>query len=65
MSPNGPGPRCATVLRVKLIRDNYDQAPTVNPCHLRMVYQGENPSASGSYNLLPWRIGMATETNGC
>lgn len=49
----------------ELVRDNYDQTPEVNPCHLRMVYQGEDPSASGSYNLLPWRIGMATETNGC
>lgn len=49
----------------ELIRDNYDQTPAINPCHLRMVYQGEDPSASGSYNLLPWRIGMATETNGC
>jgi endo-1,4-beta-xylanase len=49
----------------ELIRDNYDQTPTVNACHLSMVYQGEDPSASTSYNLLPWRIGMATETNGC
>jgi endo-1,4-beta-xylanase len=48
----------------ELIRDNYDQTPTVGPCHLRMLYQGYDPSATGeSYNLLPWRIGMATQTN--
>lgn len=49
----------------ELVRDNYDQSPTINPCHLRMVYQGEDPSATESYNLLPWRIGMATQTNSC
>jgi endo-1,4-beta-xylanase len=45
------------------IRGNYDQTATLSPCHLRYVYQGLNPSASGSYNMLPWRIGMATQTN--
>ncbi len=49
----------------ELIRDNYDQTPTINACHLRMVYQGIDPSASGNYNLLPWRIAIATETNRC
>jgi hypothetical protein len=48
----------------ELIRVNYDQTPTISPCDLRLVYQGYNPADSGdSYNALPWRIGIATQTN--
>jgi endo-1,4-beta-xylanase len=45
------------------IRSNYDQTVTLSPCHLQYLYQGMDPSSNQSYNLLPWRIGLATQTN--
>ncbi len=45
------------------IRSGYDQNVTIGPCHLQYLYQGHDPSANQSYNLLPWRIGLATQTN--
>lgn len=44
------------------IRAGYDQTLTLNPCHLRYLYQGKDPSAGGDYNSLPWRLGLLTQT---
>jgi len=46
----------------EMIRANIDQTPTIVACHMRYVQQGEDPSASGPYNSLPWRIGLLTQT---
>lgn len=45
------------------IRTNYDQTPTINPCHMQYVYQGVAPGTGQPYNKLPWRIGLLTQTN--
>jgi endo-1,4-beta-xylanase len=46
-----------------MIRAGVDQTLTINPCNIRYVYQGMNPSAGGDYNSLPWRLGLLTQTN--
>jgi hypothetical protein len=48
----------------EMLRDNYDQHLTVDPCHLQFLYQGFNPASDGApYNSLPWQLGLVTRTN--
>jgi endo-1,4-beta-xylanase len=47
----------------EMIRVGYDQALTVSPCNIQYLYQGKDPNATGSYNSLPWRLGLATQAN--
>ncbi|KAK1750362.1 glycosyl hydrolase [Echria macrotheca] len=48
----------------ELIRTQTDQTLTVNPCNMRFLYQGVDPTVDVSYNSLPWRLGLITQTNG-
>lgn len=35
----------------------------LDPCRLRLLYQGRDPNSGGEYSQLPYRLGLATQTN--
>ncbi len=45
----------------EMIRAGVDQRMEIDPSHLRYLYQGIDPAASGDYGQLPWRLGLLTE----
>jgi endo-1,4-beta-xylanase len=47
----------------EMLRSGYDEKLEIDTCHLQFLYQGKDPNASGSYNTLPWRLGLLTQTN--
>jgi Glycosyl hydrolase family 62 len=47
----------------EMIRTQTDQTLTITPCNLRFLYQGVDPAANTTYNSLPWRLGLLTQTN--
>jgi endo-1,4-beta-xylanase len=46
----------------EMIRDGIDQTLTIDPHHLRYLYQGVDPASHVPYNSLPWRLGLLTQT---
>ncbi|HLP42358.1 MAG TPA: non-reducing end alpha-L-arabinofuranosidase family hydrolase [Fibrobacteria bacterium] len=39
-----------------------DETRTIDPCNLQMIYQGYDPSFSGSYDTKPYKLGQLTWT---
>ncbi|MFO1475541.1 MAG: non-reducing end alpha-L-arabinofuranosidase family hydrolase [Verrucomicrobiota bacterium] len=42
----------------ELIRDGYDQTPTVDLNNLQLLFQGRDPAINPSYSQLPYRLGL-------
>jgi len=55
---DGVEPWTRDISHGELLRDNYDQTPTIDPEHLRFLFQGRGPDSGGPYHLLPYRLGL-------
>jgi hypothetical protein len=44
----------------ELLRDGYDEKMIIDLSNLQLLYQGRDQASGGSYNLLPYRLGLLT-----
>ncbi|PNS19129.1 hypothetical protein CAC42_1865 [Sphaceloma murrayae] len=49
----------------ELVRTNVDEKLRVSRCGWQYMYQGVDPAANQSYNALPWKLALATQTSTC
>jgi hypothetical protein len=45
-----------------IVRDDPSEKKPIDPCNLKFLYQGRNPSINVDYGLLPYRPGLLTLT---
>lgn len=57
-------PWTTSISHGEMIRDGYDQSLTIDPHHVRYLYQGVDPTVSTSYTFLPWQLGLLTQACG-
>jgi len=59
---SGVEPWTDNISHGELIRDGYDQTLTVDPAHLRFIFQGmwDRDKSGRGYGQFQWRIGMLT-----
>ena len=55
---DGVAPWTRDISHGELLRDGYDETPTIDLNNLRFLYQGRDPTSGGNYSLLPYRLGL-------
>jgi len=55
---DGAKPWTREISHGELLRDGYDETPTIDLNNLRFLYQGRDPDSGGNYSLLPYRLGL-------
>ena len=56
----GVNPWTRDISHGELLRDGYNETPTIDPANLRFLYQGRDPKSGGNYSLLPYRLALLT-----
>jgi len=56
-------PWTADISHGEAIRAGYDESLTLDPCGMRYLFQGFDPTAEtgGDYNKTPWQLGLLTQ----
>jgi hypothetical protein len=44
----------------EMIRAGYDQKMEIDACKMQFLFQGHDPSFTGDYNLIPYKLGIIT-----
>jgi endo-1,4-beta-xylanase len=47
----------------EIVRSGYDETMTISPCNLRYLFQGRDPYSTAGTALLPWKLGLLTQTD--
>ncbi|TWT33855.1 Alpha-L-arabinofuranosidase C precursor [Posidoniimonas corsicana] len=58
---DGVEPWTRDISHGELLRDNYDQTPTIDPAGMRLLFQGRTADSGGPYHLLPYQLGLLTQ----
>ena len=57
---DGVAPWTRDISHGELLRDGYDETPTIDPDNLQLLYQGRDPAINTRYDQLPYRLALLT-----